>query len=230
MRWPMAREEPIAPTTAMPAAMSKNNQSRTRSCDDRNVRCGFALMGICLAGQAPKCVFTKQHARMSIFFADEKRTARVCSHGAVRRPRCRRPRFRRPTGAWLQDYSPVLASYSHHLAAGRGGGVGRPLGVIPGLAVGVGLDVAVGVAVGAGVVVAVGVGLTATVGVGVEVEIAVAVAVAVVVAVAVGVKVAVAVAVGVRVDVAVAVAVAVGVNVAVAVGVGVGVVLGSLKA
>src|SRR5437667_12691609 len=41
-------------------------------------------------------------------------------------------------------------------AAGRGGGVGRPLGVMPGLAVGVGLDVAVGVAVGAGVVVAVG--------------------------------------------------------------------------
>ena len=86
---------------------------------------------------------------------------------------------------------PAVAPYQIYLdAIGRAGGVGRCLGVIPGLAVGVGLTVAVGVAV--------------TVALGVTVEVAVAAAVAV----------------GVNVGVTVAVAVGVAVNVAVAVGVG----------
>src|SRR5207244_9195041 len=51
---------------------------------------------------------------------------------------------------------------------GRGGGVGRPLGVMLGLAVGVGVGVNVGVVVGVSVAVAVAVavGVAATVGVG----------------------------------------------------------------
>src|SRR3954468_3057951 len=82
---------------------------------------------------------------------------------------------------------------------GLGGGVGRGLGVVWGLAVGLGLGV--GVALPEGEAVAVGVGVT----------IGVAVAVAVAVAVGVALTVAVAVAVGVAVEVAVAVGVGVGV-------------------
>jgi hypothetical protein len=66
---------------------------------------------------------------------------------------------------------------------GRGGGVGRPLGVPCGLGVGVGLGVVVGVGVGVNVAVAVAV----AVGVGVAVEVGVAVAVAVAVGVGEGV-------------------------------------------
>ncbi len=68
---------------------------------------------------------------------------------------------------------------------GRGGGLGRILGVTFGLAVGVGLAVAVGVAVG--VVVVVAVAVTVAVGVAVGVCVAVAVAVGVAVGVTVGV-------------------------------------------
>src|SRR6266700_3955588 len=84
---------------------------------------------------------------------------------------------------------------------GRGGGVGRTLGVACGLAVGVGLGVVVVVAVG----VDVGVGGGVVVGVegGVKVAVALATAVAVEVAVAVGVAVAVAATVGVTVAVGV---------------------------
>ena len=80
---------------------------------------------------------------------------------------------------------------------GRGGGVGRGLGVVWGLGVGVGLGVAVGDGVDVAVGVAVGVAVAVAVGV------AVAVAVGVAVAVAVGVAVAVAVGVGVGVEPAV---------------------------
>ena len=34
-------------------------------------------MGICLTTQTPKCVFTKHHARMSIFFASILRATMV---------------------------------------------------------------------------------------------------------------------------------------------------------
>ena len=78
---------------------------------------------------------------------------------------------------------------------GLGGGVGRGLGVVWGLAVGLGLGV--GVALPEGEAVAVGVGVT----IGVAVAVAVAVALTVAVAVAVGVAVEVAVAVGVGVGV-----------------------------
>ncbi|TMJ80107.1 MAG: hypothetical protein E6G79_19440 [Alphaproteobacteria bacterium] len=95
---------------------------------------------------------------------------------------------------------PAVAPYKIYLdAIGRGGGVGRCLGVIPGLAVGVGLAVAVGVAVG----VALGVLVDAAVAVGVNVGVTVAVAV--------GVAVNVAVAVGVGLCSTVGVGVAVGV-------------------
>ena len=97
---------------------------------------------------------------------------------------------------------------------GRGGGVGRTLGLGPDLGVGVGLGVKVGVIVGVAVGVAVGVVLGVVVGVavGVVVEVALGVAVAVGVGVDVAVAVAVAVAVGVAVAAAVVVAVAVGVG------------------
>ena len=80
---------------------------------------------------------------------------------------------------------------SHHFY-GRGGGVGRPLGVSPVLGVGVGLAVEVGV----GVTVAVAVTLAVAVAVGVGVNVAVAVAVAVGVCAAVGVAVGVGVGLG----------------------------------
>ena len=54
-------------------------------------------------------------------------------------------------------------------APGRGGGVGRPLGVMPGLGGGVGLAVAVGVAVAVAVGVAVAVAVAVGVGLGVGV-------------------------------------------------------------
>ena len=96
---------------------------------------------------------------------------------------------------------------------GRGGGVGRGLGVSCGLCVGEGVAVDVAVGVGDRLAVGVAVAVALVIGVGVAVAVDVAVAVALDVAVAVGVGVVVAVEVGVGVTVEVEVGVDVGVGV-----------------
>src|ERR1043166_7516592 len=68
-----ARDEANAPATVMPAAANKSKQKIRRNPGDADLRFRLAVMDIRLISQTPKSVFTKQRARLSIFFADEKR-------------------------------------------------------------------------------------------------------------------------------------------------------------
>jgi hypothetical protein len=83
-------------------------------------------------------------------------------HGVAptRRGDAGQPQFR--NRLWFKPGSPIPATES---AYGRGGGVGRTLGLGPDLGVGVGLGVKVGVGVG----VALGIAVAVAVGVGVGV-------------------------------------------------------------
>ena len=158
--FPMVCEEPIAPATAMPAAMNKKTQSRARDRDDPGVPFEFEIMG------APEpLLYPKPHKSVNNWLFHV---------------------FTGPFASPRPSVAPHQAGYS----VGLGTGVGRGLGVIAGLAVGVGGSVLVGLTERIGVEVGDGVvGLTLGVGVGVGVTVAVEVGVGVTVPVGLAVGV-----------------------------------------
>jgi len=108
------------------------------------------MVDVRLTTQTPRCVFTQGRRRLSIFFGLLHRPYAVLPHGKPTTEKFPNPETASP--GRRGDRYPVMPAEP---AAGRGGGVGRPLGVIPGLGVSVGL--AVGVAVTVAVAVGVGV-------------------------------------------------------------------------
>src|SRR5262245_29866955 len=218
----MLGDEPFAPATTMPAAMTENERKKIRNRDDASERPEFAIM----ERVKEHSFYPKPQETVNPFAQPRAaHTSRVMAMTSSLPPTLSWvPENRtgwKPLSPFLRDAAAADAKQRPGLdacatnqlrAAGLGGGVGRCLGVKCGLAVGVGLGVGVALPDAVAVTVAVGV----AVAVADAVEVGVTVAVGVGVALPIGVAVAVGVDVGVEIAVAVAVAVAVGVGVGVA--------------
>ena len=178
----MGCDEPIAPTTAMLAAMKKSEQSIDRNRGTPDVRFRFVIM------EVPSLSLTiRDHSHPSRFYPTTREVvnnfvpvfrAQPLS-GERPRPACWRWRPRHGGlffvlsirsqlpcvctdyfGATPKPTRDARALPNHPRgASGCGAGVGRSRGVTPDLGVGVGLGVASGVPKGVGVALGVGVGL-----------------------------------------------------------------------